>query len=232
MSNETRYCLLIGNSRWHWAKATTEGWKFSHTPPSRNLLRSKKNLLVAWAAVGNLPLELNLDPAIQMEVKKVPIKMMPSWLGIDRALGAWGALQRLNKCDQQSPGVLIADAGTVLSITRVSSDGAFAGGQLVGGLRLQLSSMELGTQNLVDPGFQEVDNDAFPFDTAEAMRQGSFRALIGMLIDAQAESRLPLWLCGGDSGVLFKELRRRGLEVAHFPDLVLEGMVDLYDLLN
>ena len=50
------------------------------------------------------------------------------------------------RCSQEqqldcSRGLLLVDAGTVLSLTRVTADGCFGGGQLIPGYRLQLQAM-------------------------------------------------------------------------------------------
>ena len=221
------HCLLIGNSRWHWAKQQAEAWQFCHSAPDPHRLQTLEVPLMAWAAVGAMPTEIALDPASRLELKNVPLKRMPPWLGIDRALAAWGALKRAKACGILTNGLLVADAGTVLSITRVTADGEFAGGQLVGGVSLQLRAMAQGTQNLIDPGLGPISAEPFPITTAEAMRRGSIQALIGMLIEAQREAGLPLWLCGGDAPVLEQELKQHGLDVAHHPNLALEGMVDV-----
>ena len=132
----------------------------------------------------------------------------------------------------QSSGLLVADAGTVLSLTRISAKGEFAGGQLIPGLNLQLSSMANGTQNLTNPGLGSSTTDQFPFTSAAAMQRGRLQALIGSLTEAITATQLPLWLCGGDSPILVEELKKRDLNVIHHPNLVLEGMVEIQHQIN
>ncbi len=225
-------CLLIGNSRWHWAEHISGHWNFVHATPDTARLRSFERNLVAWASVGPIPSEICLKQRHRISLEQIPLKNMPSWLGVDRALGAWGALNRAKQSGMKSPGLIVVDAGTVLSLTRVTVDGQFQGGQLAAGLRLQLASMELGAENLSDPGLGFVPEDFFPYETADAMRRGSLQALLGMLLEAHSQAEWPLWLCGGDSLILFRELSHRGIEVAHFPDLVLEGMVDIHQMIS
>ena len=131
-----------------------------------------------------------------------------------------------------SNGLLIADAGTVLSINRITKNGEFAGGQLIPGLQLQLRAMETGTQNLINPGPSSSTPAQFALTTAEAMQRGSIQALVGTLIEAIKEANTPLWLCGGDAPILVKELEKRNTEVIHHPNLVLEGMVDIQQRIN
>ncbi len=228
----TRRCLLIGNTHWHWAEFVGQKWKFSHTSPDSKRLASLDNPLKAWAAVGPLPEESNLDPSLRVALKHIPLRKSPPWLGIDRALGAWGALRRAKQIDNAFAGLLLADAGTVLSLTKVNEEGAFAGGQLVPGLRLQLSAMSLGAKDLDDPGLGPSPQEAFPSRTADAMRKGAIQSLIGTLVVAQREAKLPLWLCGGDAPVLAEPLRDLDVDVNHFPHLALEGLVDVEGLIN
>ncbi len=221
-----RCCLLIGNSRWHWAEQKEGAWHFSHAEPDLGRLESLGGSLLAWAAVGPLPLVVELNPIRQLALNHVPLNALPPWLGIDRALGGWGALRRAQDSGKAGRGLLVADAGTVLSLTRVTGDGDFAGGQLVAGLRLQLAAMAHGTKDLNDPGVGPLGSERFPVKTSEAMRRGAIQALLGILLEAQRETKLPIWLCGGDAPLLMEGLRERGSEVFYHPDLVLEGMVD------
>ncbi len=227
-----RRCLLIGNSRWHWAEQQADSWQFCHSAPDPLKLQALEMPVMAWAAVGPMPTEVVLDPTSRLRLKDVPLKQMPPWLGIDRALAAWGALKRAKTCELLADGLLVADAGTVLSLTRVTAEGEFAGGQLVGGFSLQLQAMAQGAQKLIDPGFGSISSEPFPITTADAMRRGSIQALTGMLREAQRETKLPLWLCGGDAPILEKELMQHGLDIVHHPNLALEGMVDVLGRIN
>ena len=114
---------------------------------------------------------------------------------------------------------LIAEpVGTVL---------AFNGGQLIAGLHLQLNAMSLGTESLSNPGFSELPSEQFPITTESAMQRGCIQSLLGAIIEAQNSTKMPIWLCGGDSELLIKELDKRHLDIYHYPNLVMEGMVKL-----
>ena len=152
---------------------------------------------------------------------------MPSWLGIDRALAGWGAFQEAKFSGMESDGLLVADAGTVLSITRITANGEFAGGQLIAGLHLQRSAMANGAKNLDDPGPPSTNTDQFPITTAEAMLRGSFQALVGTLMEAKKLAKMPIWLCGGDAEILFEYLKGRISDLYVCPDLILEAMVKI-----
>ncbi len=227
-------CLLIGNSRWHWALKNDERWHFFHTDPDLKELEFIESPLFSWAAVGKIPTTTLLDPICRMSIKDIPLIGLPSWLGIDRALGAWGAFKRAQKFKSKTNnnGLLIADAGTVLSLTRIKANGEFGGGQLIAGMRLQLQAMSEGTKQLKNPGLSPLSQEVFPYATDEAMIRGSFQALLGALVEAEREAKTSLWLCGGDGPIFLENLIKRKIQVFHHPNLVMEGMVDIQNILN
>jgi type III pantothenate kinase len=198
--------LLIGNSRWHWAcleQGVWQGW--SELPP--DCLTGLPSVSVAeaplaWAAVGPVPLEAPLDPARRLALADVPLRSMPPWLGIDRALAAWQAHQL------SGTAVLVADAGTALSLTRVSAGGTFAGGRLLAGAGLQMRALAAGTSALPPvAGPTQLPAAAWPEATAEAMAAGVLRGLAAAVDQAWQEARgddphCRLWLTGGDGPVL------------------------------
>ena len=226
--------LLIGNSRWHWAERTPAGstavsgadtWRFSHGLPTQTCLDDLPSL-TGWAAVGPVPSHPLLQSTCRLGLGEIPLGEKPSWLGVDRALAGWGAWARAG----QASSVMVVDAGTVLSLTRVSSTGCFAGGWLAAGVSLQLRAMAEGTVALQLPGYSTSDLLAgmdFPLDTAQAMRRGVVESLVGLISQAQEKDPSSLWLCGGDAPVLMSALVSRGLAVTHAPDLVMQSMVSL-----
>ena len=218
-------CLLIGNSRWHWATRTASGWRFDHTNPEPARLDGID--LTRWAAVGAVPDHGALTGSNQLDLTHVPLQGMPPWLGVDRALAGWAAWRAAAPVPSGS-GVIVADAGTVLSLTLVTADGGFAGGQLAAGLRLQLTAMAAGTRDLPPTdGLDPWPDHVFPQDTLAAMQQGCFHALLGVLLEAQRHCDWPLWICGGDAPLLVNALEQRGSAAVHAPDLVMQGMVGL-----
>ena len=67
----------------------------------------------------------------------------------------------------------------------------------------------------------------FPINTEEAMLRGIIDGFIGALTEAHIQTNFPIWLCGGNASIINKELKHRNIEVMHYPNLVLEGMIDL-----
>ena len=115
--------LLVGNSRWHWAQRQPNGLHVWHEagPPVGSGPEQWREL-EAWACVGRLSAALALPEERRIELAQVPLQQLPPWLGVDRALVGWRAWRR------QAQAVLVADAGTCLSLTCVDGQGRFRGG--------------------------------------------------------------------------------------------------------
>ncbi len=224
--NVNNCCLLIGNSRLHWAIQKLGVWEFIHTLPSSKEITNYQKRIWKWAAVGNIPNNLKLDPKKQITLKDIPLKNAPQWLGIDRALGSWGAFEQAKSKKLHSKGIILADAGTILSLTCISHLGEFTGGQLSAGLNLQRLAMEQKTQNLIYPKFNSLPSKIFPLSTEEAILRGTYQSLIGTIIEAQKIGKMPIWLCGGDSKVIYENLKSR-LNITYCPNIILEAMIKI-----
>lgn len=255
-ASEARW-LLIGNSRWHWAVpplAADSPLRVWHDLP-RHGDRSEREgggtgapvpatgaadedaipagvasaLLLGWAAVGPVPADLVLPPEARLQLAEVPLQAAPPWLGIDRALAGWWGWRLV------AGPVLVADAGTVLSFTRVDREGRFAGGRLLAGAALQLRAMAGGTAHLAALAEDAVPADpaaaAWPHDTAGAMRSGVLRGLAAAIAAAIQETRREepdcrLLLTGGD-GAAIAALLEPALAVEQRPHLCLEALAAL-----
>ena len=220
-------CLLIGNSRWHWAEQTDDSqWVYQHEAAAPEALGALSDLL-AWAAVGVIPDHPYFQSGKRLNLSAIPLQGIPPWLGIDRALAGWGAW----RANQNRVGVLVVDAGTVLSVTRISADGSFSGGLLAAGYGLQLRAMSESTAGLTSTSPLVLDpkeQGLFPIETQTAMRAGVQQSLVGLIRQAYEQSPWPIWLCGGDAPQLLPKLQEQlGMEVLHAPNLVMEAMVEL-----
>jgi type III pantothenate kinase len=220
---EARRVLLIGNSRWHWAETDGNGLRVEHGPPDP--ARIGPHPLI-WAAVGPVPPQLDALKDQRIQLADVPLPGCPSWLGVDRAIGAWQAWQAsLNLDLDLSRGLMLVDAGTVLSITVLSAQGSFVGGLLLPGYRLQLQAMARGTQDLPElTGWPAAPNQPFPKETAAAMRSGVLHGLAAVVQKAEALCRAQLWICGGDSQPLAEALQTDGSAAHVAEDLQLRGL--------
>lgn len=169
-----------------------------------------------------------LDPARRLGLEQVPLLAAPPWLGVDRALVGWQAWQ------QSAGPVLVADAGTALSLTRVGGDGRFGGGRILAGAALQWRALAAATAQLpaglgpLEPEGRELDPpEAWPSDTAMAMRSGVLRGLAAAVEMAWREAcqlspGCSLWITGGD-GAELATLLGRDAE----PDLALRALARL-----
>jgi len=228
--------LLIGNSRWHWAglqDGELISWDADPAAAPGPSVR-------AWAAVGPVPAAADLPQERRLRLADVPLAEAPSWLGIDRALGGWQAWR------ERGGPVLVADAGTVLSLTRVDARGRFGGGRLMAGLALQLRAMAAGTEALPPPPPNgavhdrlDQDPEPWPLETAAAMAEGVRRGLVAAVVAAalevaQGEPEVGLVLTGGDGEGLLpliaEGLAGRAPVPLLRPALCLEGLAALRPL--
>ena len=222
--------LLIGNSRWHWAHRLEDRWCFQHDEPDPQRIDTAN---LVWAAVGEVPAALESAQDSRLQLNDVPLQGCPPWLGVDRALGAWAAWRRQqSQGGDLDQGLLLADAGTVLSLTLLDGDGRFRGGRLMPGLRLQLQAMASGTALLPALTGQQQIDDPFPMGTSEAMGQGVMQGLVAAVVDAQQRSGACLWLCGGDAPWLEQALIQRDVSVQMDQQLQLQAMVELIPVIK
>ncbi len=218
--------LLIGNSRWHWAEQSGQELRCWHATAPADVA-SIPPALRAWAAVGQVPPALLAAPVRRIGLADVPLRGLPPWLGIDRALVGWRAWQ------QQGKGVLVADAGTALSLTRIDAGGHFAGGLISAGVALQLRALGAATAalpSLAHDASQGSSSERWPTTTVEAMHTGCLQATAAAV--AAAWHDLPaasggLWLTGGDAPLLLPVLQQQRLSPELAADLALEAMACL-----
>jgi type III pantothenate kinase len=156
---------------------------------------------------------------------------MPPWLGIDRALAGWAAWRH-----QQAQGggaVLVADAGTALSLTWVDGSATFRGGRLQAGVGLQMRAMTEATTLLPPVALRERESgpDPWPKETSEAMRSGCLFGVAAAIAAAWGElaRREPggLWLTGGDGPLVQPLLAAQGIRFSLAPDLCLQALAAL-----
>jgi len=234
--------LLVGNSRWHWAQRQPNGLRVWHeTGPPVGSGPEQWHDLEAWACVGRLSAALALPQERRIGLAQVPLQQLPPWLGVDRALVGWRAW----RCQAQA--VLVAHAGTCLSLTCVDRQGRFLGGRLSAGLALQLRSLGLATAELPDlpEPLTELSRAAalhsspsasdWPVETTDAMVQGCLRACAAAVAQAWRErcsdgGPWALWLTGGDATLLEPLLRQQCLASVLAPDLALEALAELAEL--
>ncbi len=175
--------------------------------------------------MGPVPAVPWLDPRRRLGLGQIPLAQVPPWLGVDRALVGWRAWQR-----SQAP-VLVADAGTALSLTRVDRSGSFAGGRIQAGRALQLRALARHTDQLPPTAAAPLRAGEalapWPRQTEDAMETGVRQGLVAAVAQAWRELRglepdCHLWITGGDGAWL-----AAALDQPCYPNLALEALVAL-----
>ena len=214
--------LLVGNSRLHWANYSQNQSKFFHTKKEQKILENINVNELIWASVGKVP-NFSLKKENEIKTKDIKLSNLPDYFGIDRALACLAALNTIENPLKKD--LLIADFGTILSITKIKSDGSMLGGQLVPGFLTQLKSMEQNTKNLKVPIKYEIPAKDFLINTEEAILKGVINSLTGVIKSSFNPLKDILITCGGDSKFLTKYLETTKKNIIHAPNLVMEGMI-------
>lgn len=149
----------------------------------------------------------------------------PGQLGADR----WAAL--IGARSLGSEPVIVATAGTALTVDALDGDGRFLGGVIVPGYRLMREALARGTADLGHPDGESV---AFPQSTGEAIVNGAAAALAGAVtvmrgrLAARTGREPLLLLSGGDAPILWPLLSAAlAGKVRQVDNLVLVGLARL-----
>ena len=119
--------------------------------------------------------EISDGPAIELTpATPVPVKIAyatPQTLGLDRVAAAAGAAHLF-------PGepLLIADAGTALTLDALGADATFIGGNIAPGIKLRLRALHEYTGRLPEVS-KHGDVPVFGHDTETAIRSGAIRGV-------------------------------------------------------
>jgi len=214
--------LLVGNSRLHWAKYSQNQSKFFHTKKDQKVPENIDLDQLIWASVGKLPNFL-LKRENEIKTKDILLSNLPDYFGVDRALACLAALNIIANPFKKD--LLIADFGTILSITKLNSNGSIIGGQLIPGFLTQLKSMEQNTKNLKVPKKYDIPTKNFLINTEEAILKGVINSLTGVINSSFNPLKDILITCGGDSQFLTKSLNTKKKSIINAPNLVMEGMI-------
>ncbi len=214
--------LLVGNSRLHWALYSKNQSKFFHTKKEQKVPENIDLDQLIWASVGKLPNFL-LKKENEIKTKDIQLSNLPDYFGVDRALACIAALKNIKNPFKKD--LLIADFGTILSITKLNSNGSIIGGQLLPGFLTQLKSMEQNTKNLKVPKKYDIPVKDFLITTEEAILKGVSNSLTGVINSLFNPEKDILLICGGDSQLLTKSLNAQKENIINTPNLVMEGMI-------
>jgi len=217
--------LLVGNSRLHWAKYSKNQSKFFHTQKDQQVPENIDLDQLIWASVGKLPNFL-LKEENEIKTKDIQLSNLPDYFGVDRALACIAALKIIE--NPLNKDLLIADFGTILSITKLNANGSILGGQLIPGFLTQLKSMEQNTKNLKIPKKFDIPTKDFLINTEEAILKGVTNSLNGFINSLFNPNKDILITCGGDSQFLTEFIKTKKKNIINAPNLVMEGMIIHY----
>nr|WP_075486884.1 type III pantothenate kinase [Prochlorococcus marinus] len=217
--------LLVGNSRLHWANYSQNQSKFFHTKKDEKVPENIDCNQLIWASVGKLP-HFSLKEENEIKTQDIQLSNLPDYFGIDRALACFAALKTIENPLKKN--FLIADFGTILSITKLNSNGSIIGGQLIPGFLTQLKSMEQNTKNLKVPKNYQIPTKEFLINTEEAILKGVINSLTGAINSSFNPLMDILITCGGDSQFLTNALEMNRKNIINVPNLVMEGMIIHY----
>ena len=234
--------LMIGNSRLHWAWFTGEtlisAWDTDYLPADVVQQLSESQTLQDLIP-ENLPLNTPPTPPLllasvvpsqtalwqtyhnvhNLTLDQVPIEGMYPTLGIDRALGLWGAAQSWG-----FP-ILMIDAGTALTFTGADDNQCFVGGAILPGLGLQLATLSTRTGQLPTVELPQQLPQRYALNTQQAMQSGVIYTLVAGIKDF-----IEAWwrdfpqgnvaITGGDRTLLVNYLQ------SQFPEIAARLMVE------
>lgn len=228
--------LDIGNSRIKWAAADagrlTQAGAAAHDGTPDDLLRELPRQVpeAIWVAqVLGRALERPIQDALQ-RCYAVPVHVVrvaaecrglriayadPSRLGVDRWLAMLGARGR------GGGAVVVASAGTALTLDVVTADGQHLGGFIAPGLQTAREAT-LGRTRFPTGGFDMTARAQLATQTEAAVLEGALLACLGALDRgaALAPADARRWLLGGDAEALLPHL----LGWSPAPDLIFEGL--------
>lgn len=151
----------------------------------------------------------------------------PEHVGIDRLLSATAAFDMA----PSKHSVIIADAGTAITVDIVDSFGTFLGGSITPGLNLMNQALKSGTSLLTN-----VELEKAPLlpatNTPEGIRSGilygAASAIEGIGLRLAETVSTPSWfvITGGDGLMLFPHLKKYKKYV---PNLVLYGLAKVWE---
>lgn len=142
-------------------------------------------------------------------------------LGVDRWLAMIGAYTA------QAGPLCVVDCGTAMTVDVVNGAGRHLGGWIMPGLGAMQAVLRQRTQGVRLDFLPEAGAGVFGRDTAEAVREGTCRAAVGLVVQALAllgtmATEAPRCVVTGGDAITLLPLLPPGCQ--HVPDLVLRGL--------
>jgi len=246
MSTELPFLALsVGNTTTHIASIKGDALSDVISTLSSDTTQIIERAIEAWNAIGDNDAQIIIassNEAIASDISKAIADQTSSkiWAigedlpvaigqhldpetitGIDRLLNAAAAWAEYNQA------CVIVDAGTCVTVDFVDGEGTFHGGAIAPGASMQLMAMHNGTNALPEITFVKPLEEAFGKNTAQAMLQGVYHGIKGMVrqLTEQYAARYGAYpmivATGGDATLLFEHDEF----IEHIePDLLLKGI--------
>ena len=246
MSTELTFLALsVGNTTTHIASIKGDALSDVASSPSSDTTQIIERAIEAWNAIGDTDAQIIIassNDRLASDIAKTIADQTSSkiWTigddlpvaigqhldpetitGIDRLLNAAAAWE------QYKQACVIVDAGTCVTVDFVDGEGTFHGGAIAPGASMQLKAMHEGTNALPEISFEKPLEEAFGKNTAQAMLQGVYHGIKGMVrqLTEQYASRYGAYpmvvATGGDAKLLFENDEF----IEHIePDLLFKGI--------
>ena len=242
--------LAIGNSRYHWAWFLSAKLQTSWDTEYLNTDRFSESFpLDLQALISQAEIEIDRIPIYLVSVvpsqttiwqqlpqvkiitlTDIPLINLYPTLGIDRAIAAFGA------GEVYGYPVLVIDGGTALTITGINADRALVGGAIMPGLRLQISSLYIGTAALPEivllPQLPPRWSDSTPGAIASGILHTVSAGIGDFIRDwQQLFPGSQIVFTGGDGELLASYLQiDAGDKIVLDRDLLFQGLAAILDL--
>ncbi len=170
MPSEQWLALNLGNSRLHGGvflgKELQSYWDVTYDKLPE--MGNYNQILLASVNPERITPWHGLPSTRILTLDDVPLPNKYETMGIDRALGAWGAWQRYRAA------ALVIDCGTAITLTRIDEKGQFAGGVILPGLELLCQCLHDRVPHLPKITLPESPIPLWAESTSEAMASGIF----------------------------------------------------------
>lgn len=177
MPPEQWLALNLGNSRLHGGvfigKELQSYWDVSYDKLPE--LGNFSQILLASVNSARITPWHRLSSTKILTLDDVPLQGKYKTMGIDRALGAWGAWQKY-----RAP-ALIIDCGTAITLTRIDGMGKFTGGAIFPGLELLCQCLPDRVPHLPQVRLPQPPIPLWAESTPESMASGIFYFVQGGL---------------------------------------------------
>ena len=158
---DKRLVELIGEQAYHWTIASVNQSRLEQL--NTWIESNRPNYSIQLLANSDIPLTMNVE--------------FPNRVGVDRLLGAWGAVQQLDAPSR----IIVVNVGTAVTVDLVSSDRIFQGGLIFPGPYSCFRLLHASTDKLPLVDVQLVPPDIIGKSTEQAISSGVWQMQIGAI---------------------------------------------------